>query len=78
MATAVMITPKAINLGLISAMADAGNQDNAIPRVHRPTNKLATGVSSPITRETPLAAKMSPIRIVNGVRSLDPERYKIP
>jgi len=78
MATAVMITPNAINLGLISAMADAGNQDNAIPRVHKPTSKLASGVSNPITSDAPLATRTNPIAIVKGARSTDPERYKMP
>jgi hypothetical protein len=78
MATDVMITPKAINLGLITATVVAGNQGNAIPRAHRATSKLATGVSNPITRKIPLAARSKPISITSAVRSEEPDRYKVP
>lgn len=68
MATAIMITKTGVSHESVKIGVAAGNQENAMATLPRPTRRLAMGVSKPIKSKAPIATSSNPPAHVLPVR----------
>jgi hypothetical protein len=67
-----------IGTAAIGVRGGAGIQDNNIPKTHKPTTELATGVMNPMIKPTPLASNIDEAIHTTGVRPVEAVSSGVP